>query len=91
MTTPDRPREPRRGAVLQRAEGSLDPALRLWTVGADDVDVQVHQRAAKLGDAIPADRVLGVHPKNPVFFPVKGNWLAVCLEIGTNRSEVIDG
>src|ERR1700712_3583392 len=39
--------------ILQRAKRTLDPALRLRTVGADDVDVQRHQRTAKLRDAIP--------------------------------------
>ena len=77
--------------VLQRAEGSLDPALRLRTVGADDVDVQIHQRTAKLRDAIAADRVLRIHLENTLLVAVKGNGLAVCLQIRTGHSEVFEG
>jgi putative transposase len=76
--------------IRLRAEGSVDPALCLRTVGADDVDVQIHQRAAKFCDAITANRVLGVHPENAVLVTVKGSWLAVCLQIGTGRPEVIE-
>jgi len=38
--------------VLQSAEGALHAAFGLRDVGADDVDVQLGQRAGGLGDAI---------------------------------------
>jgi hypothetical protein len=35
--------------VLQRLVGALNAALRLWGVGADDVNVELIERPAELG------------------------------------------
>ncbi len=39
---------------------------------------------------IAAHRVLGVHPENAVLVAVKRHWLAVRLQIGAGRAEVIE-
>jgi hypothetical protein len=76
--------------VLQRPEGALDTALRLRAVGAKNVDVQFAQRATELCCAIAAGGILGIHPKNAVLVAVERDRLAVRLEIGARRAEIIE-
>jgi hypothetical protein len=54
------------------------------------VDVQLRQRTAKLRDALAAHRILAVHPKDAVLVAVKGNRLAMPLEVIARRPEVIE-
>lgn len=50
----------RNQAILQRSIGTFDAALRLRSVGTDNIDVELVQRPAKLGHAVtPGDRVPG--------------------------------
>src|SRR3989441_10394375 len=46
-------------AILERAVGALDPALRLRTVGAETVDVEVAEGAAELGESGAALGAIG--------------------------------
>ena len=79
--------------ILQRAKRALDAALRLRTVGADDVDVQFRQHPAELGDAIAADRIFGGDAEDARFVAVERHWLAVRLQVvlcqrGSNRTRI---
>jgi hypothetical protein len=51
--------QPFHESVLQRAVGSLDAALGLAGVGAEDLDVELRQSAAERGHTLAA---LGVRP-----------------------------
>ena len=65
-------------AVLQRLVHPLDAALRLWAVGADDVDVELGQRAPELRDASgPTGRTVVVDAENAVLIAVERDRLAV--------------
>src|ERR1700758_2594254 len=74
-------------ALLSLSKG--DASLRLRAVGTDDVDVQRQQRAAELGHSVTAGSVLAVHPEDAVLVTVERHWLAVLLQIGARRPEVI--
>ena len=76
-------------SILQRAKRSFDTSLRLRAVGTDDVDVQRQQRAAELGHSVTAGSVLAVHPEDAVLVAVEHHRLAVLLQIGAGRPEVI--
>src|SRR6202045_3761633 len=64
-------------------------SLRLLGVGTDDVDVQGQQRATELGHPVAADSLLAVHPEDAVLVAVERHRLAMRLQIGTGRPEVI--
>src|SRR6266436_7578939 len=74
-------------ALLSLSKG--DASLRLRAVGTDDVDVQRQQRASKLGHTVAAGSVLAVHPKDAVLVAVERHRLAMLLQIGAGRPEVI--
>ena len=77
--------------VLQRLVHPLDAALRLRGVGADDVDVELGQGAAKLRHTPgPAPRALVVHAEDAVLVAVEGHRLAVALKIRAGRGEVVE-
>src|SRR5204863_3763473 len=78
-------------AILERAVGALDPALRLRAVGAETVDVEVAKGAAELrepGAALGAIAGLDVKDAEPV--AVERHGLAVTLEVAPGRVEVIE-
>src|SRR5215469_10666974 len=76
-------------SVLQRAKRAFDASLRLRAVGTDDVDVQRQQRATELRHTITTGSILAVHPEDAVLVAVERHWLAVLLQIGAGRPEVI--
>jgi hypothetical protein len=76
--------------VLQRPERALDTALRLRAVGAKNVDVEFGQGTTELCCTIAARGILGIHPKNAVLVAVERNRLAMRLEIGARRAEIIE-
>src|SRR5438128_7615098 len=78
-------------AILERAVGALDPALRLRAVGAETVDVEGAKGAAELrerGAALGAIAGLDVKDAEPV--AVERHGLAVTLEVAPGRVEVIE-
>src|SRR6202008_5187184 len=72
-------------AVLQRLVGTLDPTLGRARIGANDVDVERMQGAAKLGHPVTAQRTWMVDPKDAMLVAVKGDRLAPGLQIGAGR------
>src|SRR6267143_562203 len=74
-------------ALLSLSKG--DASLRLRAVGTDDVDVQRQQRATELGHTLAAGSVFAVHPKDAVLVAVERHRLAMRLQIGARRPEVI--
>jgi hypothetical protein len=69
----------------------LDPALGLARIGADDVDVQRLQRAAKLRHAVAANRARMIDAEYPVLAAVKRHRLTPGLEVGAGRIEIGKG
>src|SRR5271166_3143082 len=45
---------------------------------------------AELRCPVAAGGILGIHPEDAVLVAVKGDWLAMCLEIGARRAEIIE-
>src|SRR6201987_95762 len=78
-------------AILQGLVGTLDAALRLRRVGAQNVDVEGVQRAPKLGHAVALDRPSAIDPKDAVLVAVERNRFAMRLEILAGRLEVVEG
>jgi hypothetical protein len=74
-------------ALLSLSKG--DASLRLRAVGTDDVDVQRQQRATELGHPVAAGSLPAVHPEDAVLVAVQRHRLAVLLQIGARRPEVI--
>src|SRR5262245_50613453 len=58
--------------------------------GTDDVDVERMQSAPKLRHSIAARRVFLVHPKHSMLVGVERDRLAVPLQIGPRRFEIIE-
>src|SRR6266404_476828 len=78
-------------AVLQRFVHPLDAPLRLRAVGADDVDVELGQRAPELRDAPgPAGCAVVVDAENAVLVAVERDRLAVALQVSAGRREVVE-
>jgi hypothetical protein len=75
--------------VLQGAEGALDASLRLRAVGTNDVDIQREQCATELGHPVAARSVLAVHSEDAVLVAVERHRLAMLLQIGARRPEII--
>src|SRR5947207_9940025 len=73
----------------KRAKCAFDAPLRLRAVGADDVDVQRQQRATELGHAVAPGSLLAVHPEDAMLVAVECYRLAMRLQIGAGRPEVI--
>src|SRR5215469_786273 len=78
-------------AVLQRLVGTLDPTLGRARIGANDVDVERMQGAAKLGHPVTAKRTRMVDPKDAMLVAVKGDRLAPGLQIGAGRMKIGKG
>src|SRR5467141_3055930 len=74
-------------ALLTLSKG--DASLRLRAVGTDDVDVQRQQRATELGHTVTAGSLFVVHPEDAVLVAVERDRLAMLLQIGARRPEVI--
>src|SRR5437016_2094122 len=73
------------------AVGALDPALRLRTVGAETVDVEVAEGAAELGEpGAPLGAVAGVDVEDTQPVAIERHGLAVALEVVPGRVEVIE-
>ena len=69
---------------------TLDSALGLRRVGADDVDVQLRQSTPKLRHATILANVRVGDTKDARLVTVEGHGLAVALAIGSSRFEVIE-
>src|SRR6201981_3240719 len=74
-------------ALLSLSKG--DASLRLRAVGTDDVNVQRQQRATELGHSVAAGSLLAVHPEDAMLVTVQRHRLAVLLQIGAGRPEVV--
>ena len=72
-------------AVLQRLVGALDPPFGRARIGADDIDVEGMQGAAKLGHPVTAKRTRMIDPKDAMLVAVKRDRLAPGLQIGAGR------
>src|SRR6267378_8224495 len=68
-------------AILQGFVGTLDAALRLRRVGAQDVDVEGVQRPPELGHPVALDGSGAIDPKDAVLVAVERDRLAMCLEV----------
>lgn len=69
----------------------LDATLGLRRVGADDVDVELRQRAAELRVA-PGLLSAGIDDAEDTrLVAVEGDRLAVSLEVGPRRGEIVEG
>lgn len=77
--------------VLQRLIGALDATLGLWGVGADDVDVELIERAAKLRQAAGAVllRTMG-RSEDAVLVAIESQRLAPFPQIRLGRVEVVE-
>ena len=69
--------------ILQGLVGALDTAFGLWSVGADDLDIEVLHSASELGQVVARDAVGHIDPEDAVFVAVEGHGLAVALKIST--------
>src|SRR5215218_872869 len=69
----------------------LDPPLGLTGVGTDNLDVELCQRPAELGHAITSGRLRLVDPEDGMLVGVKGDRLAVRLEIAPEHLKVRKG
>ena len=78
-------------AVLQRLVGALDPPFGRARIGADDIDVEGMQGAAKLGHPVTAKRTRMVDPKDAMLVAIKRHRLAPGLQIGAGRLEIGKG
>src|SRR3954451_20355209 len=65
--------------------GTFDAALRLRSVGTDDIDVELVQGPAELGHAVTPGRPDLVHPERRVLIRVEYDRLAIALQIGASR------
>src|SRR3989454_2837466 len=78
-------------AILERAVGALDPALRLRAVGAETVDVEVAEGAAELRESrATLGAIAGLDVKDAEPVAVERHGLAVALEVASGRVEVIE-
>src|SRR6516164_1306773 len=77
--------------VLQGLVRTLDPALGLARIGADDVNVQSMQSAPKLGHPVAADRSGLVDAKHPMLVAVERHGLAPGFEVGAGRMKIGKG
>lgn len=77
--------------VLQGAKYTLYPAFGLGRVGADDLDVQVFHRSAKLGHSRAGEGIFDIHPEDAVFVAVEGHRQAVTSQIMASGLEVAEG
>ena len=78
-------------AVLQCLVRALDTTLGLASVGADDVDVELVERPAELGYAVAALGVARIDTENTVLVRVEGDRLAMALDVGSGRPEIVEG
>ena len=76
--------------VLKRQIGSLDTALGLRRIGANDVDIELTKSAAKLRDAITSFGAAFDNVKNAVFVAVKRDGFTVAKNVTSSRLEVIE-
>lgn len=77
-------------SVLQRAVGTLDPALGLGRVGADDLDIEHVQGTAEMRHAVAVGRG-AVVAEYAVLVRIEGNRLAVPLQICAGGLHVGEG
>src|SRR5438034_1204780 len=78
-------------AILERAVGALDPALRLRAVGAETVDVEGAEGAAELRESrATLGAIAGRDVKDAEPVAVERHGLAVTLEVAPGRVEVIE-
>jgi hypothetical protein len=77
-------------AVLKRLVGTLDPSLGLRTVRTENLDREFVERAAELGHAGALDRIGLGNPENAMLVAVKGQRLAMRLQIRARRPEIIE-
>ena len=67
---------------------TLDAALRLAGIGAENLDVQFRQSPPELGHSIAAGRVLVRHPKDGMLVGVEGDGFAMAMKIGLQRLKI---
>ena len=82
-----RPRQPQflDQAVLQRLVGTLDPPFGRARIGADDVDVERVQDAAKLGYPVTTESAWMVDQEDPMLAAIcSGVTIRKCSECTTS-------
>ncbi len=77
--------------ILQGGKHTLYPAFGLGCIGADDLDVQVFHRSAKLGHSRAGEGIFDIHPENAVFVTVEGHRQAVKDQIMASGLKVAEG
>ena len=77
-------------AVLQSLVGAFNAALGLGGIGADDLDVQLLHRAAKLGQTRARNGVFRIDAEDAVFVAVKGARLAVERQVALHSGTVAE-
>lgn len=78
-------------SILQGLVGPFNPALGLWSVGADDVDVQLIECASKLRQPTGSIFLRSVRrAKHAVLVAIKSQRLAPLLQIGLCRVQIIE-
>src|SRR6266851_3219468 len=78
-------------AILQGLVGTLDAALCLRRVGAQNVDVEGVQSPSELGHAVALDSARTIDPKDAVLVAVERDRLAMRLEVLAGRLKVVEG
>src|SRR6266446_4495352 len=78
-------------AILQGLVGTLDAALCLRRVGAQNVDVEGVQSPSELGHAVALDSARTIDPKDAVLVAVERDRLAMRLKILAGRLKVVEG
>ena len=76
---------------MQRLVGTFDPTLGRARIGADDVDVERTQGAAKLGHPFTAKGAWMVDPEDPMLVALERVRLAPGLQIGPGGMEIGEG
>src|SRR5919112_1921866 len=77
--------------VLQGRMSAFHPPFGLAGVGAQDLDVEVRQGAAELGDAVAACGLLLADPEDRMLVGVECDRFAVCLQIAPEDLKVREG
>ena len=77
-------------SILQRQIRALHAAFRLARIRANDVDVELVQRPAKLRHAVAADRSRLVHSERRMLVRIESDRLAVTLQICARREKIIE-
>jgi hypothetical protein len=75
--------------ILERLVHALHATFCLWGVRADDVDVELGERSAELGDTVAVGSAVGLgHAERGVLVAEEGDGLSIPLEVRRRRGEI---